>query len=106
MYDGYYQASIFRDEGMAKVISDYLSTKLKRAGPIVSYTGAGHIQYEVPVPKRVMRNVSSSIQDVSIYLVALDPSRADEVQEAIDGRIADYIWLRELGPQGPQPRCG
>ncbi|MCA9473152.1 MAG: ChaN family lipoprotein [Nitrospirales bacterium] len=106
MYDGYYQASIFRDEGMAKVISDYLTSKSPGEGPLVSYTGGGHIQYEVPVPKRVRRNVSSSIQDVSIYLIALDPSRVDEVQEAIDGGIADYIWLRELGPRGPQPRCG
>ncbi len=106
MYDGYYQASIFRDEGMAKVITDYLAQKPKDVGPLVSYTGGGHIQYKVPVPKRVRRDAASSLKDVSIYLISLDPERKAEVQEAIDEGIADYIWLRALGPKGPQPRCG
>ncbi|GJL63602.1 MAG: hypothetical protein NPIRA04_22560 [Nitrospirales bacterium] len=106
MYDRYYQASIFRDEGMAKVITGYVDEKSQDQGPLVSYTGGGHIQYKVPVPKRVRRDASSTLKDVSIYLIALDPVREEEVQEAIDEGIADYIWLRALGPNGPQPRCG
>ncbi|WP_447970105.1 ChaN family lipoprotein [Nitrospira sp. M1] len=106
MYDRYYQASIFRDEGMAKIITEYVNRKSQDQGPLVSYTGGGHIQYEVPVPKRVRRDASSRLKDVSIYLIALDPVREEEVQEAIEEGIADYIWLRALGPNGPQPRCG
>ncbi|GJL50816.1 MAG: hypothetical protein NPIRA01_20430 [Nitrospirales bacterium] len=106
MYDRYYQASIFRDEGMAKVITGYLDQKSHDQGPLVSYTGGGHIQYKVPVPKRVRRDASLSLKDVSIYLIALDPVREEDVQEAIGEGIADYIWLRALGPNGPQPRCG
>ena len=105
-YEGYYQASIFRDEGMAKVITEYLAKRPKEHGPLVSYTGGGHIQYRVPVPSRVSRDADASLKDVSIYLISLDPAREVEVQEAIDDGIADYIWLRELGPGGPQPRCG
>ena len=105
-YDGYYQASIFRDEGMAKVITDYLEQKPQEQGPLVSYTGGGHVQYKVPVPKRVRRDASSTLKDVSIYLIALDPARVAEVQEAIDEGIADYVWLTALGPRGPQPLCG
>lgn len=106
MYEGYYQASIFRDEGMAKVITDYLNQKPQEQGPLVSYTGGGHVQYDVPVPKRVRRDASSTFKDISIYLISLDPAREAEVQEAIDEGIADYIWLRALGPGGPQPKCG
>ena len=106
MYEGYYQASIFRDEGMAKVITGYLTRKRQGRGPLVSYTGGGHVQYGVPVPKRVRRDGPSSLEDVSIYLISLDPTRVGEVQEAIDEGIADYIWLRNMGPGGPQPKCG
>ncbi len=106
MYEGYYQASIFRDEGMAKVITGYLTRTRQGQGPLVSYTGGGHVQYGVPVPKRVRRDGPSSLQDVSIYLISLDPTREAEVQEAIDEGIADYIWLRNMGPGGPQPKCG
>ena len=105
MYKRYYQASIFRDEGMAKVITDYLKNKPQEQGPLVSYTGGGHVQYDVPVPKRVRRDAPST-KDVTIYLISLDPTRAAEVQEAIDEGIADYIWIRALGPGGPQPKCG
>lgn len=106
MYDRYYQASIFRDEGMAKIITEYINRKSQDQGPLISYTGGGHIQYEVPVPKRVRRDASSTLKDISIYLIALDPVREEDVQEAIDEGIADYIWLTALGPNGPQPRCG
>ena len=105
-YQRYYEASIFKDEGMAKVIKDYLGGKSAAEGPLVSYTGSGHIQFQIPVPSRVKRNQPPGFKDLSIYLIALDPSRTDEIAQAIDEGIADYVWLTELGPKGPQPRCG
>ena len=105
-YQRFYEASIFRDEGMAKIIRDYLKRKPAEAGPLVSYTGGGHIQYRVPVPNRVQRGPESQMKDLSIYLIALDPSREEEILETIHDGIADYVWLTALGPRGPQPRCG
>src|SRR2546427_639442 len=54
-YQRMYEAAVFRDEGMAKTISDYLSRRAPGVGPVVSYTGGGHIQYRLPVPNRVLR---------------------------------------------------
>jgi hypothetical protein len=105
-YQRFFEASTFRDEGMAKVIRDYLQKKSAETGPLVSYTGGGHIQYKIPVPKRVRKSSENTIHDVSIYLIALDPAREQEVEEAIDEGIADYVWLTALGPRGPQKRCG
>ena len=106
VYQPFYEASIFRDEGMAKVIKDYLQTKPDEAGPLVSYTGGGHIQYRLPVPNRVKKTQPAGFKDITIDLIALDPSRTEDVDQAIDEGIADYVWLTELGPRGPQPRCG
>jgi len=105
-YQRIYEASIFRDEGMAKVIKEYLQKKPEEVGPLVSYTGGGHIQYRLPVPNRVKKSQSAGFKDISIYLIALNPLRTDDIDQAIDEGIADYVWLKELGPQGPQPRCG
>lgn len=105
-YQRIYEASIFRDEGMAKVIKEYLQGKSEDEGPLVSYTGSGHIQYRIPVPSRVRKSQPAGFKDISIYLIALDPSRADEVDQAMDEGVADYVWLTALGPRGPQPRCG
>ena len=105
-YERFYEASIFRDEGMAKVIRDYLKRKPAEAGPLVSYTGGGHIQYRVPVPNRVQKGQESQVKDISIYLIALDPSREEEILDTIHDDIADYVWLTAMGPRGPQPRCG
>ncbi len=106
VYQPFYEASIFRDEGMAKVIKEYLHKKSEEVGPLVSYTGGGHIQYRLPVPNRVQKSQPKGFKDLSIYLIALDPSRTEDVEQAIDEGIADYVWLTELGPRGPQPRCG
>lgn len=111
--DGYqrmYEASMFRDEGMAKVIANSLSliSAVKKAdpqtGPIVSYTGGGHIQYRVPVPNRVQRR-NGSAKQVTIYLSAYAPSLAGELRELIKGGIADYVWLTPLGAHGLPRRC-
>ena len=106
VYQRIYEASIFRDAGMAKVIVDYLESKPDRHAPLVSYTGGGHIQYNIPIPKRVQARTKRNVQQVSIYLMAFDPSREEDVHEAIRNHIADYLWLTSLGPNGPQPRCG
>ncbi|MEP6933287.1 MAG: ChaN family lipoprotein, partial [Nitrospirota bacterium] len=53
LYQTMLDASMFRDEGMAKTLVQRLN-RIRvgddiMAGPLVSYTGAGHIQYNLPV---------------------------------------------------------
>ena len=107
VYQKIYEASVFRDEGMASVISTTMS-KLGTSEPrtFVSYTGAGHIQYGLPIPKRVQRQLGTPIKQVTVYLHALDPEHPEDVEHLIEEQIADFIWLTALGPQGRQPRCG
>ncbi len=105
VYRRIFEASIFRDEGMAQVIRNYLNHKSPSEGPLVSYTGGGHIQYHIPVPKRVKRT-RPEIKMVTIYLVAWDPSKEEEVQAELQNGIADFLWLTPLGPKGIQARCG
>lgn len=104
VYQRIYEASVFRDEGMASVIT----TLLGAPGPttVVSYTGAGHIQYGLPIPKRVNRQFGRPVAHVTVYLHALDPDHPEDVEHLIEDPIADYLWLTALGPQGRQPRCG
>jgi uncharacterized iron-regulated protein len=105
VYRRIFEASIFRDEGMARVITDYFKEKAPTAGPLVSYTGGGHIQYKVPVPKRIERK-HPDVKMVTIYLEAWDPSKQEDVQAELKNNIADFLWLTPLGPKGLQPRCG
>jgi hypothetical protein len=105
VYRRIFEASIFRDEGMAQVISTYLNNKPPAAGPIVSYTGGGHIQYKIPVPKRVERK-HPGVKSITIYLETWDPSKEDEIRSELKTGIADFFWLTPLGPKGLQPRCG
>lgn len=106
VYQKIYEASVFRDEGMASVISTTVKSETPAPMTFVSYTGAGHIQYGLPVPKRVQRQLGVPVKDVTVYLHALDPEHPEDVDHLIDERIADYVWLTALGPQGRQPRCG
>ena len=53
VYRRIFEASIIRDEGMAQIVRNYLNHKSSSEGPLVSYTGGGHIQYHIPIPKRV-----------------------------------------------------
>jgi uncharacterized iron-regulated protein len=105
VYRRIFEASIFRDEGMAQVITNYLKDKSPNAGPLVSYTGGGHIQFKIPVPKRVERK-HPGVKSITIYLEAWDPSKEDEVRSELKTGIADFLWLTPLGPKGLQPRCG
>ncbi|MXX10935.1 MAG: ChaN family lipoprotein [Nitrospira sp. SB0667_bin_9] len=106
VYEKIYEASVFRDEGMASVISTTVKSEMPARTTFVSYTGAGHIQYGLPIPKRVQRQLGAPVKDVTVYLHALDPEHPEDVDHLIDERIADYVWLTALGPQGRQPRGG
>lgn len=105
-YERMYEASLFRDEGMAKTLARYLARQEKRSssGPIVSYTGGGHIQYYVPVPKRVQRR-NQDVKHVSVYLTAVSGDPREELMELLRTGIADYIWLTPVGAHGPAKRC-
>ena len=106
VYQKIYEASVFRDEAMASVVTTAVKSDAPEPTTFVSYTGAGHIQYGLPVPKRVKRQLGVSVKDVTVYLHALDPEHPEDVDHLIEERIADYVWLTALGPQGRQPRCG
>lgn len=108
-YQRMYEASVFRDEGMAKTITDHLRRMQDQAGaqagPIVSYTGGGHIQYQLPVPNRVLRKRAAPVRQTTVYLTAYEPRRAEEIRELIRDSIADYLWLTPLGAHGSPRRC-
>ena len=108
-YQRMYEASVFRDEGMAKTIADSLRRTQDQTGaqtgPIVSYTGGGHIQYQLPVPNRVLRKGPVPVGHATIYLTAYESGRADEIREFIRDSIADYVWLTPLGAHGSPRRC-
>lgn len=102
-YQRMYEASLFRDEGMAKTISD-AAGRMPEAGPIVSYTGAGHIQYRLPIPNRVARR-RPELRQITVYLAALDAAHIQDLDQLLKPAIADYLWLTPVGQQGPPARC-
>ncbi len=106
VYQKIYEASVFRDEGMASVITTMMKVDAPEPTTFVSYTGAGHIQYGLPIPKRVQRQLGVPVKHATVYLHALDPEHPEDVEHLLDEHIADYVWLTALGPQGRQPRCG
>jgi uncharacterized iron-regulated protein len=109
MYQTMYEASMVRDEGMARTIVKLVQSLRglgdPTAGPIVSYTGGGHIQYNLPVPKRVSRRLSGGIRQTSIYMTSYDEGRREELQEMLVGKIADYIWFTPVSANGMPRRC-
>lgn len=108
-YRRMYDASLFRDEGMAKIIAEHVrrSRATAGAGPVLAYTGGGHIQYRLPVPNRVARRLGSdsAARQLTVYLAAYEPSRPETIQELLKGAIADYVWLTPLSAHGPPRRC-
>ncbi len=102
-YQRMYEASLFRDEGMAKTISD-AAERLPKAGPIVSYTGAGHIQYRLPIPNRVARR-RPELRQITVYLVAVNPAEVEDLDLLLKPAIADYLWLTPPSQHGPPVRC-
>ncbi len=108
-YQTMYEASLFRDESMAKTVAEEIQTIRTKndpsAGPMVSYTGSGHIQYRLPMPNRVARRVGEGVKQVTIYLASFEPSRTEELHEWLDRKIGDFIWLTPLGAGGAPRRC-
>lgn len=109
MYQTMYEASMVRDEGMARTIVTLIEAMRAApeapSGPVVSYTGGGHIQYNLPVPKRVARRLSGHVRQVSIYMTSYEKGRLDDIREMIGGKIADYIWLTPVGSEGMPRKC-
>lgn len=104
-----YEASMVRDEGMAKTL--VTRQKELRTDPsetrriIVSYTGGGHIQYNLPVPKRVARRLGEDIKQTTVYMMSFDTNKADDVRAHLEDPIADYIWLTPMGKPNPNKPC-
>ncbi|MEK7235549.1 MAG: ChaN family lipoprotein [Nitrospirota bacterium] len=109
LYQTMYEASMVRDEGMAKTLVNRLNLiRLEidsMAGPLVSYTGGGHIQYNLPVPKRVVRRLTDRVRQVSVYMTSFEVGRTEELYEMIREKIADYLWLTPVSAQGLPRRC-
>jgi len=109
LYETMFEASMVRDEGMAKTLVNRLnrirSGSDTMAGPLVSYTGAGHIQYNLPVPKRVARRLADHVRQISVYMTSFEVGRIEEFQDMIREKIADYVWLTPVSAQGPPRRC-
>jgi uncharacterized iron-regulated protein len=108
MYQTMYEASMVRDEGMARtIVSELESLRLAdpAAGPVVSYTGGGHIQYNLPVPQRVGRRLSGGVRQTTLYMTSYEEGRAEDLREMVEGKIADYIWLTPVSEQGMPRRC-
>ncbi|MBH0195149.1 MAG: ChaN family lipoprotein [Nitrospira sp.] len=104
-----YEASMVRDEGMAKTLAAGLEA-LRRdhsgtRGIIVSYTGGGHIQYALPVPMRVARRFAGQVKQTTVYMTSFDSSRLEDIRELAREKIADFIWLTPMSAKGPPPRC-
>jgi uncharacterized iron-regulated protein len=108
-YQTMLEASMVRDEGMAKTLvlrlNQIRSGNETMTGPLVSYTGGGHIQYNLPVPKRVARRLANQVRQVSVYMTSFDVGRIEEFQDMIREKIADYLWLTPVSAQGPPRRC-
>jgi uncharacterized iron-regulated protein len=109
MYQTMYEASMVRDEGMAKAIVSQVERlragSNRSAGPVVSYTGGGHIQFNLPVPKRVARRLDNQVPQVSLYMTSYERDRIQDLQDMIRAKIGDYVWLTSASAQGPPRRC-
>jgi uncharacterized iron-regulated protein len=109
LYQTMLEASMVRDEGMAKTLV-YRLNKIRSgsdtmAGPLVSYTGGGHIQYNLPVPKRVGRRLTGQVRQISVYMTSFEEGRLEELQDMIREKIADFLWLTPVSAKGPPRRC-
>ncbi|MBA2485227.1 MAG: ChaN family lipoprotein [Nitrospira sp.] len=108
-YQTMYEASMVRDEGMAKTVVAALQRALPKGksvqGPVLSYTGGGHVQYGLPVPNRVVRRVPEGLTQVTVYMTTFEEGRAAELWQAMKEGIADYVWLTPQGSQGLPRRC-
>ncbi|SPP64369.1 ChaN family lipoprotein [Nitrospira lenta] len=107
-YARMYEASMVRDEGMAKTVTAALLTarqKPQDQTAILSYTGGGHIQFNLPIPKRVARRMGGRVSQATVYLASFDHTRVEDIQDLVHDGIADYVWLTPISQQGPPQRC-
>ena len=108
-YRTMYEASMVRDEGMAKTLvarlADFRDAEGASGSVIVSYTGSGHIQYNLPIPQRVARRLSGDVKQATIYLTSFDGATTERIEELLQERIADYIWLTPMPEKGPPKPC-
>ena len=109
LYRTMYEASMVRDEGMAKTLA-IRQEELRRHGEtsrhiIVSYTGGGHIQYGLPVPKRVARRLGGEVRQITVYMTSFEPSRTDDIRALMQDSIADYVWLTPMGKPNSPGQC-
>ena len=107
-YQTMYEASMVRDEAMARTLVttwNALRAEGVSRGPMVSYTGGGHIQYKLPIPKRVARRLSNEVSQTTVYLTSFEPSLQAEISRSMEEGLADYLWLTPMGKQGPPRRC-
>ena len=104
-----YEASMVRDEGMARTLVIRQEEFRREDGGsrrmIVSYTGGGHIQYNLPVPKRVARRLGGDVKQTTIYMTSFEPSKTADVRALMEEPIADYIWLTPMGKSGSAKPC-
>lgn len=108
-YRTMYEASMVRDEGMARTLA-MRQEELRRKGGdsrhmIVSYTGGGHVQYNLPVPKRVARRLGGEVKQTTIYLMSFEPGKTSDVQALMREPIADFIWLTPMGKPSSPKHC-
>jgi uncharacterized iron-regulated protein len=104
-----YEASMVRDEGMARtLVRRQEESRHDNGGSrkmIVSYTGAGHVQYNLPVPKRVARRLGGDIKQTTIYMMSFEPGLSADIRALMQAAIADYIWLTPVGKSSSAKPC-
>lgn len=104
-----YEASMVRDEGMARTLAIRHEELRREKGDsrrmIVSYTGGGHVQYNLPVPKRVARRLGGDVNQTTIYMMSYEPGKAADVRALMQEPIADYIWLTPMGKSSSAKPC-
>ena len=81
-FDSFYEAQCVWDETMAETIADYLKT---HPGPMVVFSGNGHIVNKFGIPDRVKRRIEIPMATIAVYPLT--------EQLDIDGEMADYLWL-------------
>lgn len=103
-----YEASMVRDEGMARTLATRQEALRRESDGsrrmIVSYTGGGHVQYNLPVPKRVARRLGGDVKQTTIYMASFEPGKTD-VRGLMQDPIADYIWLTPMGKSSSTKPC-
>ncbi len=104
-----YEASMVRDEGMARTLvlrqEEFRRDNNASHRMIVSYTGGGHVQYSLPVPKRVARRLGGDVKQATIYMTSFEPSKTAAVRALMEEPIADYIWLTPMGKSPSSTPC-